>query len=139
MIISNSTEPSLSKDSKPSHLTREELQQRVTKKRLNMSTGKLIEFPPLNSSDDLELWITRVEEDLMTGDAIPRSQWADAAILYLDSYKPLKMSMMQQRKRRMEAGGSDIWIWEDFQKSLSQVLGKVQIQTIQRLDLGFAY
>jgi len=77
-----------------------------------------MEFPPLNSIDDLPEWIARVEEDL--GDVIPRSQWADAAIIYLVGYEALKMR--QQRERRMEAGASDIWIWEDFQKSLSQVL-----------------
>ena len=89
-----------------------------------------MDFPPLNCRDDLEAWIARVEEDLTTGDTIPRSQWADAAILYLASYDALNMSMRQQRTRRMEAGGSDIWIWEDFQESLSQVLGKFPIQTI---------
>ena len=100
-----------------------------------MRTGTRMEFPPLNSIDDLPEWIARVEEDL--GDAIPRSQWADAAILYLVGYEAL--NMRQQRTRRIEIGASDIWIWEDFQKSLSQVLGKVPIHTVQRLDLGYAY
>ena len=131
MIISDSTETSPSKDSKSStlKLSREEINQRVSKKRWNI-TGDMVDFPPLNCRDDLEAWIARVEEDLTTGDTIPRSQWADAAILYLASYDALNMSMRQQRTRRMEAGGSDIWIWEDFQESLSQVLGKFPIQTI---------
>lgn len=136
MIISDSTEASPSKDSKPStvavKLSREEISKRVSKKRWN-TTGEKVDFPPLNCRDDLEAWIARVEEDLSTGDTIPRSQWSDAAILYLDSYEALNMLMRQQRDRRMEAGGSDIWIWEDFQESLSQVLSKFPIQ---RLDIG---
>ena len=102
----------------------------IIKKRLNISTGDMIRLPPLNCKDDLGAWIARVEEDLMTIDVIPRSQWAYAAIFYLDDYEPLKMSMRQQASR-MEAGGLDVWIWEDFQESLSQVLGKVPIQIIQ--------
>ena len=136
MIISDSTEASPSKDSKPStvavKLSREEISKRVSKKRWN-TTGEKVDFPPLNCRVDLEAWIARVEEDLSTGDTIPRSQWSDAAILYLDSYEALNMLMRQQRDRRMEAGGSDIWIWEDFQESLSQVLSKFPIQ---RLDIG---
>ena len=134
MIISDSTETSPSKDSKSStlKLSREEINQRVSKKRWNI-TGDMVDFPPLNCRDDLEAWIARVEEDLLTGDTIPRSQWSDAAILYLDSYEALNMLMRQQRDRRMEAGGSDIWIWEDFQESLSQVLSKFPIQ---RLEIG---
>jgi hypothetical protein len=64
---------------------------------------------------------------------IPRSQWADAAILYLAGYEQLNMSMRKQRARRMEVGGLDLWIWEDFQESLSQVLGKVLISFRPRL------
>ena len=126
------------KDSKPPtvKLNGEEILQRIKKKRWNNITGDMVEFPPLNCRDDLKAWIARVEEDLMTGDPIPRSQWADAAIMYLASYKPLNMLMRQQRARMMEAGGSDIWIWEDFLVYLSQVLGKVPIQTIQRLNIG---
>jgi hypothetical protein len=112
-------------------LTQKEILQRISKKRY-MPTGDLVEFPALKCKDDLVAWIARVEEDLMTG-GIPRSQWADAAIPYLAGYEPVNML---QRARRMEAGGLDIWTWEDFQESLSQVLGKVPIQ---RLDLGFAY
>jgi hypothetical protein len=139
MIISNSTEASPSKDSKPSTvnetmLSRGEILQRISKKRWNI-TGDMVDFPPLNCRDDLAAWIARVKEDL---DVIPRSQWADAAILYLAGYEALNLSMRQQRARRMGAGG-DIWIWEDFQDSLSQVLGKIPIQTIQCLDVGFAY
>jgi hypothetical protein len=92
----------------------------------------MVEYPPLNCRDDLAAWIARVEEDLMTG-GIPRSQWADAAILYLAGYEPLNMLMRQQRARRMEAGGLDFWIWVDFQESLSQVLGKVIISFRPRL------
>ena len=109
-------------------LSREEILQRISNKRRNM-----VDFPPLNCRNDLEAWIARVEEDMMTGDTIPRSQWSDAAMLYLAGYKALDMLMRQQRARRMEAGGSDIWIWEDFQESLSQVLSKF---LIQRLDTG---
>lgn len=135
MIIFDSTEPSPSKPSVKCHcdsqeikLTRDEILHRISKKRWNMSTGDMVEFPPLNCRDDLAAWIARVEEDLKTGDVIPRSQWADAAILYLAGYEPLNMLMRQQRARRMEAGGLDLWIWEDFQESLSQVLGKSSIQ-----------
>jgi hypothetical protein len=139
MIISNSTEPSLSKlthgDHHDENLTRQEILHIISKKRWDMRTGAIMEFPPLNSSDDLPEWIARVEEDI--GDVIPRSQWPDAAILYLVGYEA--RSMRRQRARRIEAGALDIWIWEDFQKSLSQVLGKVPIHAIQRLDLGYAY
>ena len=93
------------------------------------------EFPPMNCKDDLVAWIARVEKDVMTEE----SQWADAAILYLAGYEPLNMLTRQQQACRVEAGGSDKWVWEDFQESLCQVLGKVSIQTIQRLDLCFAY
>ena len=93
----------------------------------------MVEFPPLNCKDDLPAWIARVEEDLMTG-GIPRSQWADAAILYLAGYEPLNMSMRKQRARRLEAGGLlDLWNWEEFQEWLSQVLGKVPIWYRPRL------
>lgn len=135
MIITDLKEPSPSKpsvkcDSQETKLTRNEILQRISKKRWNMHTGDMVEFPPLNCKDDLAAWIARVEEDLMTGDVIPRSQWADAAILYLAGYEPLNMLMKQQQARRMEAGGLDIWIWEDFQEALSQVLGKASIQII---------
>jgi len=112
-------------DSHETKLSREDLLKRISKKRWNISTGDVVEFPPLNCRDDLAAWVARVEGDLMTGDVIPRSQWADAAILYLADHEPLNMLMRQQRARRMEAGGLDIWMWEDFQESLSQVLGKV--------------
>ena len=92
-----------------------------------------MDFPPLNCRNDLEAWIARVEEDMMTGDTIPRSQWSDAAMLYLAGYKALDMLMRQQRARRMDVGGSDIWIWEDFQESLSRVLSKFPIH---RLEIG---
>jgi len=132
MIIFDSTEPSLSKPPTGTHchetnLTREEMNQRIGKKRYNMQTANMVKFPQLNCLDDLAAWIARVEEDLM--DVIPRSQWADATILYLASYEPLNMLMKQKRARRMEAGGSDIWIWEDFQKSLSQELEKRDSRT----------
>jgi hypothetical protein len=127
MIISDSTEPGLYKPSDhETNLTREEILQRISKKRWNI-TGDMVEFPPLNCKDDLVAWIARVEEDV--GDIIPRSQWADAAILYLAGYDPLNMSMRRRRACRVGAG-RDIWIWEDFKESLSQVLGKVPIQTI---------
>jgi hypothetical protein len=75
-----------------------------------------------------------VEEDLMASDTmIPRSQWADAAIVYLADCPRVNMLMRQQRVRRMEVGGLDTWMWEDFQASLSQVLGKFPIQKIQDL------
>jgi len=67
-----------------------------------------------------------VEEDVR--DIIPRSQWADAAILYLADYDALNMSMRQQRADRLGTGG-DIWIWEDFQESLSQVLEERDLRT----------
>ena len=119
-------------------LTREEILQSISKKRWNMTTGDMVEFPPLNCKDDLAAWIARVEEDLIMLD-IPRSQWADAAIIYLPvtgGYESLGAVMRLQRARRMETSGLDIWIWEDFQESLSQVLGKV---SIQRLDLDFFF
>ena len=130
-MTSDSGEPSPYKpythcDSHETKLTRKEILQRISKKRWNMLTGDMVEFPPLNCRDDLAAWIARVEEDLMTV-VIPRSQWADAAILYLDGYEPLNKLMRQQRALRMEVCGLNIWTWEDFQESLSQVLGKVPI------------
>ena len=92
------------------------------KKRWNMPTR---EFPPLNCRDDLAAWIARVEEDLMKADVMPRSQWADGAILYLAGYEPLNMLIRRQRARKIEAGGLSMWTWEVFQESLSQLLGKV--------------
>ena len=129
MIILVSTEPNPSKpstvkcgnDQTTTILTRAEILQRISKKRFSI-TGDMVEFPPLNSFVDLSPWIARVEESLR--DVIPRSQWADAAILYLADYDALNKSMRQQRKRRIETG-RDIWIWEDFQESLFQVLSKV--------------
>ena len=85
------------------------------------------EFPPLNCRDSLASWIARVEEDLMTA-IMPRSLWADGAMLYLAVYKPLDMLMRRKRASRVEAGGLDSWTWEAFQESLSQVLGKFSIQ-----------
>ena len=134
MIIWDLTEPSPSKPSTVIRcneiiLTREEILQRISKKRWTI-TGDLVEFPPLNCKDDLAAWIARVEEHQR--DVIPRSQWADGAILYLADCEALNMLMRQQRARRMGAG-LDIWIWEDFQEYLSQVLGNVLIQTRPRL------
>lgn len=132
MVTSSSREPSNSFTVERHYddetmLNRQEILQRIGKKRYNMRTGDMVEFPPLNRREDLPAWIARVEEDLMTGDVIPRSQWSDAAIVYLTGYKQLKIPMMQERAR-IEAGGLDIWIWEDFKEYLSQVLGKVTIQ-----------
>lgn len=132
MIILTEPSPSKPKCSNETMLTREEIQKRISRKRWNIS-GDKVEFPPLNCREDLAAWIARVEESLR--DVVPRSQWADAAILYLADYDPLNMLMREQRARRIGTGG-DIWIWEDFQESLFQVLGKVTIQTIHRLDLG---
>lgn len=115
-------------------LTREQISRRISKKRLNISTGELIKPPPLSCRDDLAAWVARVEEDLMAEDVmIPRHQWADAAILYLA--EPLNMLMRQQRARRMEVGEDEIWTWKGFQTSLYQVLGKLLL-VIKNLYLG---
>ena len=115
-------------------LTRDDLMRRITKKRLNVSTGELIKAPPLSCSGDLAAWVARVEEDLMAEDVmIPRHQWADAAIFYL--VEPLNMLMRQQRTRRMEVGEDETWIWKEFQASLYQVLGKLLL-VIKSLYLG---
>ena len=87
----------------------------------------LDKFPPLNCKAHLPAWIARVEKDLKAG-GIPRSQWADTAILFLAGYEPLNKLMRQVQARRKEAGrfaGLNMWTWKDFKESLSQVLGKV--------------
>ena len=108
-------------------LSRKDILRRISIKRWDLSTAHPKELPPLNCRNDLVAWVSRVEEDLMAADVmIPRFQWADAAIFYLA--EPLNLMMRKQQARRIAAGGLDTWLWEDFQASLSQILGKRPIQ-----------
>jgi len=74
----------------------------------------------LKSDDDLLVWIQRLEADFQ-GASIPRLQWSDATILFLDG--PVNIEMRKRRKARKDVGWM-VWVWEEFVMSLREVLAE---------------
>ncbi|KAF9475349.1 hypothetical protein BDN70DRAFT_883831 [Pholiota conissans] len=97
----------------------DELRRHVSRIRTNHSTGKDVEYPAL-STDTMDEWVSKFEDDLEVR-FVPRSQWANAAIIFLAGAGKLSIAMRRCRAVRFKLGIQD-WPWEEFKADLYDTL-----------------
>lgn len=117
--------PTKQLDTEPASVGRisHDLKSKVGHLRLNLQTGALESIPEPSSSAELDQWLKSIELSLKDG-GIPRSEWPDAAILFLGKDGNLNRAMRSLRQSRFREGFS-MWTWEEFIAELRTLLGKL--------------
>ncbi|KAF8190070.1 hypothetical protein BJ912DRAFT_965649 [Pholiota molesta] len=97
----------------------DELRRQVSKIRTDHSTGKDVPYPELRSHT-VDEWVSKFEFDLQVR-SIPRSQWSNAAIIFLTSSGEVNMAMRERRHHRVQLGVLE-WPWDEFKSQLYDAL-----------------
>lgn len=115
--LSNSADSILPTRSMP----KDELRRNVSRIRTDHFNGEDIECPELDTIDELNKWISKLEIALQAS-VIASHQWSDAAIIFMAGSGKVNMAMRSLRESRNKEGLLE-WIWDDFKDDLRKTLG----------------
>ncbi|KJA20895.1 hypothetical protein HYPSUDRAFT_203475 [Hypholoma sublateritium FD-334 SS-4] len=106
------------------NMPKDELHRCVSRIRADYFNGGNIEFPELDTIDELNKWISKLEIALQAS-GIMAHQWSDAVIIFMAGSSKINMAMRLLRESRNKEGLLE-WNWDDFKGDLRETLAAIR-------------